>query len=138
MIREFFVKTTAVEGGDGVLAGLVFADFRAARRPEAVRREGPVRDAGPRGGLGHRHVARQLLQGRPLPRRGRPPFAPPALKKGQGVVYGTHGLGIKYEEWRDLFGSADIDAFHESCGITASSARTAHRRGELRHEGEER
>ena len=26
VIREFFVKTTAVEGGDGVLAGLVFAD----------------------------------------------------------------------------------------------------------------
>ena len=93
---------------------------RAARRPEAVRREGPVRDAGPRGALGHRQVARQLLQGRPLPRRR--PGSPPALKKGQGVVYGTHGLGIKYEEWRDLFGSADIDAFHESCGITASSA----------------
>ena len=54
--------------------------------------------------------------------RGAAKGPPPALKKGQGVVYGTHGLGIKYEEWRDLFGSADIDAFHESCGITASSA----------------
>ena len=120
VIREFFVKTTAVEGGDGVLAGLVFADAGLPAVQKLCGEKGPFATQGREEGWVTGKWRGNYYKGDLF--RGAAKGPPPALKKGQGVVYGTHGLGIKYEEWRDLFGSADIDAFHESCGITASSA----------------
>ena len=120
VIREFFVKTTAVEGGDGVLAGLVFADSGLPAVQKLCGEKGPFATQGREEGWVTGKWRGNYYKGDLF--RGAAKGPPPALKKGQGVVYGTHGLGIKYEEWRDLFGSADIDAFHESCGITASSA----------------
>ena len=127
VIREFFVKTTAVEGGDGVLAGLVFADRGCPpSRSSAARR--PVRDAGPRG-LGHRQVARNYYKG---DSSAAPPGPPPA-PEGQGVVYGTRGLGIKYG------GGLRLGRHRRSTSRAASPRRrrAADRQGELGHEGEE-
>lgn len=53
--------------------------------------------------------------------RGKELGPPPALKRGNGVIYGGHGYGGKFEEWAGAFGSPEFDAFHNSMNIFASA-----------------
>ena len=121
VIRQFFVKTEAIEGGDGVLAGIIFANDAL---PEVIKffddKTNPLFQQGRKDGWLTGKWRTNYYRGELF--RGSELGPPPKLLKGQGIAYGTHGLGIPFAEWATLFGSPDIAAFHDSCGIIASSA----------------
>jgi len=119
-IREVFVKTKTPEGGDSIMAFLVFensglkavTDFFDEKKSPIItqgRKEGWI--------TGKWHANYYT----PSHFRGKEIGPPPPLKKGNGVIYGGHGYAGKFQEWADLFGAPDFDKFHNSFNIFASA-----------------